>query len=168
MGLLSYEEPFCHIVGSVTRLYRSCSIRDTGMMIIEEKEEEGTGNSDRGRSESNQKKQNLGEVPEEKRRRKMREGRERCTEGEGRTGKMHEEGNKEKRSKRVGSWRFRAVTIDETREKERPRVGIKWGGLLISLAIHPWSVAQDYPRVLPRLIQHYEYFLLVVGVTPAA
>lgn len=62
----------------------------------------------------------------------------------------------------------RAVTVDETREKERTRVGIKWGGLLISLAIHPWSVAQDYPRVLPRLIQHYEYFLLVVGVTPAA
>lgn len=47
-------------------------------------------------------------------------------------------------------------------------MGIKWGGSLISLAIHPWSVAQDYPRVLPRLIQHYEYFLLVVGVTPAA
>lgn len=40
MGLLSYEEPFCCIVGSVTRLYRSCSIRDTGMMIIEEKKEE--------------------------------------------------------------------------------------------------------------------------------
>lgn len=47
-------------------------------------------------------------------------------------------------------------------------MGIKWGGLLISLAIHPRPVAQDYPRVLPRLIQHYEYFLLVVGVTPAA
>lgn len=46
MGLLSYEEPFCHIVGSVTRLYRSCSIR--GMMIIEE-EEEKMGRGDRGR-----------------------------------------------------------------------------------------------------------------------
>lgn len=69
MGLLSYEEPFCHIVDSVTRLYRSCSIRDTGMMIIEEKEEEGTGNGDRERSKNNQKKESLGEVPEEKRRR---------------------------------------------------------------------------------------------------
>lgn len=47
-------------------------------------------------------------------------------------------------------------------------MGIKWGGLLISLAIHPRSVAQNYPRVLPRLIQHYEYFLLVVGVTLTA
>lgn len=45
-------------------------------------------------------------------------------------------------------------------------MGIKWGGLLISLAIHPRSVARDYPRVLPRLIQHYEYFLLVVVVIP--
>lgn len=59
------------------------------------------------------------------------------------------------------------VTIDETRENGRARVGIKWGGLLISLATHPRSVAQDYPRVLPRLIQHYEYFLLVVGVNPS-
>lgn len=31
------HEPF-HIVGSVTQLYRSCSIRDTGMMIIQEEE----------------------------------------------------------------------------------------------------------------------------------
>lgn len=46
MGFLSYEEPFCHIVDNVTRLYRSCSIRDTGMMIIEEKGQEGTGSVD--------------------------------------------------------------------------------------------------------------------------
>jgi len=52
----------------------------------------------------------------------------------------------------------------ERREREK-RVGIKWGEPLISLAIHPRSVAQDLPRVLPRLIQHYEYFLIVV--TPA-
>lgn len=36
----------------------------------------------------------------------MRVGRERCIEGEGRTGKMREEGNKEKQSKRVGSWPY--------------------------------------------------------------
>lgn len=63
------------------RLYRSCSIRDSGMMIIEEKEEEGTGNSDRGRNESNQKKQNLGEVPEEKRRRERKVHRGRRADG---------------------------------------------------------------------------------------
>lgn len=47
----------------------------------------------------------------------------------------------------------RAVTIDgyEMEEKERTRVGIKWGGLLISLAIHPWSVAQDLPVGTPTL-----------------
>lgn len=41
--------------------------------------------------------------------------------------------------------------IDETRGKERARVGIKWGGLLISLAIHPQSVVQDYPEGSPTL-----------------
>jgi len=35
------KSPF-HIVGSVTQLYRSCSIRDTRIMIIEEEEEEET------------------------------------------------------------------------------------------------------------------------------
>lgn len=103
---------------------------------------------------------------EEKRRGKMREGRERCIE--------RAKGGRERCARKVirrngakESVLGRTVTIDETREKERARVGIKWGGLLISLAIHPRSVAQDYPRVLPRLIQHYEYFLLVVGVTLA-
>lgn len=82
MGPLSYEEPFRHIVVSVTRLYRSCSIRDTGMMIIEEKEEEETGKGDRGRSESNQKKREPGRNA----RREAQRG------GGGREGKMHRGG----------------------------------------------------------------------------
>lgn len=136
-----------------------------GVMIIEEKEEEEPDSSDRGRGESNQKRENLGEIPEERGagggRGKREYGASRGRRADGKDAR----GNKEKRSKRVLG---RAVTIDETREKERARVGIKWGGLLISLAIHPRSVAQNYPRVLPRLIQHYEYFLLVVGVTLTA
>lgn len=55
-----------------------------------------------------------------KRRRKMRAGRERCIESEGRTGKMREEGNKEKRSKRVGSW---PCGYDRRNEREREREG---------------------------------------------
>lgn len=160
MGPLSYEELFRHIVGSVTRLYRSCSIRDTGMMIIEEKEEEETGKGDRGRSESNQKKENR-----EKRSKRYAGGRR------GKGGKGAPRGQRERCARKVirrngakESVLGCTVTIDEMRENERARVGIKWGGLLISLATHPRSVAQD-PRVLPRLIQHYEYFLLVVGVS---
>lgn len=136
-----------------------------GVMIIEVKEEEEPDSSDRGRGESNQKRENLGEIPEGRGagggRGKREYGASRGRRADGKDAR----GNKEKRSKRVPG---RAVTIDETREKERARVGIKWGGLLISLAIHPRSVAQNYPRVLPRLIQHYEYFLLVVGVTLTA
>lgn len=68
MGLLSYEQPFCRIVGSVTRLYRSCSIRDTR---DDDYRREGRRNGSAARSrKSNQKKENLGEVPSvEKRRR---------------------------------------------------------------------------------------------------
>jgi len=45
----------------------------------------------------------------------------------------------------------RVVTINETREKKRARVGIKWDGLLISLATHPRLVAQDLPEGTPTL-----------------
>lgn len=51
MGPLVHE-PF-HIMGSVTQLYRSCSIRDTGMMIIEEEERKEKLAEDRAQSESN-------------------------------------------------------------------------------------------------------------------
>lgn len=125
MGPLSYE-PF-HIVSNVTQLYRSCSICDTWMMIIEEEERKKKLAGDRVQREREL----------EGKERKQPKERERTTkecntgnrrksvaekvkeEARGRTKgneDVQERGNKEKRSKRVGTRpRWRAVTVDETR-----------------------------------------------------
>lgn len=95
-------------------------------MIIEGKEEERTGTAaitDTARV--TKRKRTCGEIPEEKRRRKTRRRdrkmyRRRREGWGGWMGKMCEEGNKEKRSKRVGSW---LCGYDRRNEREKEGEG---------------------------------------------
>lgn len=89
-----------------------------GVMIIEEKEEEEPDSSDRGRGESDQKRENLGEIPEGRGAGGGRGKRESMVHrgGEGQTGKMREV------IRRNGAKEFSVVRLRSTkRERKRGR-----------------------------------------------
>lgn len=118
MSLLSYE-PFCCIVDSVIS-----QLFDTRYRNDDYRREGGRKN---GHSESNQKKENLrrntrreAQEEDERRDRKVHHGRR-----AGQMGKICEEGNKEKRSKRVGSW---PCGYDQRNEREKKGRGWELNG----------------------------------------
>lgn len=119
MGLLLYEKPFRHTVGSVTRLYRSCSIRDTGSDDYRREGGRRTGQQrSRARREQPKERENLGEIPEGRGAGGGRGKRESTVHrgGEGQTGKMREV------IRRNGAKEFSVVRLRSTkRERKRGR-----------------------------------------------
>lgn len=118
MGLLLYEKPFRHTVGSVTRLYRSCSIRDTGSDDYRREGGRRTGQQ-RSRARREQpKERELGRKYPKGEAREEDEGRESTVHrgGEGQTGEMREV------IRRNGAKEF-SVVCGYDRRNEREREG---------------------------------------------
>lgn len=118
------EKPFWYIAGSVTRLYRSCSIRDTR---DDDYRREGGGERNR-QAIADAARVTKRRRTEKCRKKKGREGKERngaygMKGDEGRGGrKMCGRGNKEKRSKRVvDSWPRAVRGYDRRDERKRER-----------------------------------------------
>lgn len=120
MGLLLYEKPFRHTVGSVTRLYRSCSIRDTGSDDYRREGGRRTGQQrSRARREQPKRERTWEKYPKREAREED-EGRESTVHrgGEGQTGKMREV------IRRNGAKEFSVVRLRSTkREREREGEG---------------------------------------------
>lgn len=117
------EKPFWYIAGSVARLYRSCSIRDTR----DDDYRRGEGGERNRQAIADAARVTKRRRTEKCRKKKGREGKERkgkewCVWDEEGRRKMCGRGNKEKRSKRVvDSWPRAVRGYDRRDERKRER-----------------------------------------------